>query len=270
MTMQCNTTMRFSLSNLLALGLCAGLLGAAAVPGLADLRQRMRSTLCANNLRACVQAWNVYAAVNADAWMHHWDRSQQATATVGGNNGYLQSPFTMWYYVKGEIPPGPAYMNGQGWWNYVEQRYGVSNGSYNWNYNKVPNNPQFHCPEMLGDSRFVYFEGVTAYSMPVYMKNYGTLESPQWSHYKDQDYFYPRTALFTHPATTLMIHDMVFYPTGGMLYPWSAAGFELIGQHAGRSNVSFCDGHVASTAETSLGAAFGEWAFRPYDAPPAP
>jgi len=142
----------FTLIELLVVVAIIALLVAILLPSLAKAKQVARRMVCASHHKAAGVALTMYANLNGGKLMHSWDRSKR-TRDLYGNESFSQCAYTWWFYVLGEIPSGPAYKPGYGWWNPRTDDYG------GWNYySGVPEtngqspvtpeqNPNYFCSE---------------------------------------------------------------------------------------------------------------------------
>ncbi len=241
---------------LAVLGACA-LMAAVAPPSLQQLRKRLQPVTCANNLRACHQAWNVYGDQYGGVWMAPW-------MNLSGNlpDGFpssaiwtLEWPYTMVLYVSGHaLPPNemvwmpanwPDVGMPGGWWG-PDGRHGQPpTGS-----DSVEEAPQLQCPTLATrPPTNPWWHNLTNYSYAI-MGGHTVLDDQVTYSISD----YPVPDEMTHPATTVLLHDIGGTATEGATNAWTHYSDNLIttDPHDGKSNYLFCDGHVDLLAREAL------------------
>ncbi|NLF30463.1 MAG: hypothetical protein GX591_06205 [Planctomycetes bacterium] len=227
-----------------ALGACA-LLAVTVPPSLEQLRTRLQPVTCANNLRACHQAWNVYGQQYGGKWIAPWDRF----GSDGDDFSYDQQwPFVMNIYAAGySIPDGmdaynPFDPTQPGWYRVEGQRVYATALQCPTLATRPPTNPWWH--------------DWTNYSYAVMG---GHERSDGAIVYSIDDY--PVPDQMTHPATTVLLHDLGGLLTeGGDTQAWTTYLHPSTGQlllfttdpHGGKSNYLMCDGHVDLLAVEAL------------------
>ncbi|NLF29764.1 MAG: hypothetical protein GX591_02615 [Planctomycetes bacterium] len=234
------------------------LMAAVAPPSLQALRTRLQPVMCANNLRTCGQAWNVYGQ-QYGVWMAPWDNVND------DGDGYpydTQWPYTMNVYASGHAIPNGTDVYDHGWW--TPEGRGAVDG--------VPKAASLKCPTLgMRPVPNPWWPPWTSYSYAI-MGGHMTDEG-QVAYAIDD---YPVPDQMTHPATTVLLHDAALpYPESSDWSAWSRfTGIypgvtELIptDPHDGKSNCLFCDGHVELLAFEALNETM--WQSRWVPQPPA-
>jgi len=266
----------FTLIELLVVVAIIALLVAILLPSLARAKSMAKAIVCGSHHKAAGVGWAMYANTYEGKYMHHWDRSAETAnkwnITVG--DPQTQSPYTWWYFVLGDMPAGPVYLPGTGWWNTLSDKYGGFNpvpppatiNDKPMNYPLQNNNPNYRCTEadaqnLVPESK--WFWHVTSMTLFIHEKNWGTQGTPRWAHQnsasntKSSDYYYVRADLGTHPVTTGLVtcwSREYEVPTAvdDQYRPWCGNRFEPLGLHSGRNQVVWGDGHVDAVSRTDL------------------
>ncbi|MFW6154633.1 MAG: H-X9-DG-CTERM domain-containing protein [Planctomycetota bacterium] len=221
-----------------ALGACA-LLATIVPPSLEQLRTRLQPVTCANNLRACHQAWTVYGNHYGGVWMAPWD--QYGDRDDDAYSIDQQWPFVMNLYVAGEIIPdgmdayNPGHPTHPGWYTVDGQRVRAKALQCPTLATQPPTNPWWgewtnYSYAIMGCTEG--YDGNLVYSISAY----------------------PVPGLMTHPATTVLLHDIGGIPAeGGNTQVWTRyPDMFTTDPHDGKSNYLFCDGHVELLAVEAL------------------
>ena len=238
---------RLTLGEGLATLAAVSLMAAVAPPSLQALRARLAPVICANNLRTCHQAWNVYGR-QYGVWMAPWD---QANMLADDSYPYDQHwPYTMNVYAAGyALPEGEDVYEPTlgGWWS--PEGRGSTSG--------VPIAAPLKCPTLrMRPVANSWWKPWTSYSYAIMG---GHVEAEGGVDYAIGDY--PLPDAMTHPATTVLLHDAVLpYPESSDWSAWSRfygvypGATELIptDPHDGKSNYLFCDGYVELLAVEAL------------------
>jgi len=219
------------------------LMAAVAPPSLQQLRTRMQPVTCANNLRACHQAWNVYGDQYGGVWIAPWHQGDPDNNTTSWDE---QWPYTMVLYVMGyALPDGEdVYEPYEGYWG--------PEGRHGWpptGFDGIEDAPQLKCPTLARwRPTNDWWHEVTSYSYAIMSGHTGLDDQVTYS-ISD----YPIPDEMTHPATTVLLHDI-----GGNSYgtnAWTVYSPDtliLIDPHDGKSNYLMCDGHVELLAREAL------------------
>lgn len=252
-----------TLSNVVAACAACALMAAVAPPSLQQMRQKMRSMGCMNNLRVCNQAFNVYAEDFGGVWIAPWDR--EYPAGVGASNGWEQVwPYTMVHYVVGDhIPYGEAVWGPGGWYaGSGLPRVSHSESPY---LGEAEEAPQMICAEMNMIQRNVdhFFTGTTSYSYAT-IGGQPDAAASGGARYSIEDY--PEPDRFTHAGSTLHLMDMVRTTPISAVNVFAGYNSVPLDLHMGKSNYVFCDGHVERLAAEQISDSMYQSYLRP-DAP---
>ena len=235
---------RMTLGQGLAALAAVSLMAAVAPPSLRQLRTRLQPITCANNLRACHQAWSVYGR-QYGVWMAPWDRPYPGTPLhewESSSATWRQWPYTMGVYAAGfSIPDGEAVNYPDGWYTPDGRVFGLDN---------IMKAIQLQCPTLaMRPPTDPWWHDLTTYSYAVI----GCKMQLDGSMIYNMDY-YPVPDLMTHPATTVLLHDIGGSMNEGGTNAWTRYGpsFFTIDPHDGKSNYLMCDGHVELLAREAL------------------
>ncbi|MFW6154636.1 MAG: H-X9-DG-CTERM domain-containing protein [Planctomycetota bacterium] len=237
---------RLTLGQGLAALTAVSVMAVAAPPSLHQLRTRLQPVTCANNLRACHQAWNVYAAQYGGVWMAPWDNTLSGDSNAP--SWTREWPYTMSVYVTGYALPDSenVYEPYEGWWG-PDGRHGLppTGGE------SVEDAPQLQCPTLaMRPPTNAWWHHITNYSYAI-MGGHVDINTGQVG-YTIRDYPVPNE--MTHPATTVLLHDIGGTAAEGATNAWTRydGNFFTIDPHDGKSNYLMCDGHVHLLAVEAL------------------
>jgi len=208
------------------------LLAASGQPDI--IRQR---AACRNRLHAAYVGFLYYADQYA-TWMAPWD--QHTPAGIPADRAdVLQWPYTMSYYVEGSsLPAEEAAYTAKGWYNPQGSR--LADHPFAGPRRAVA----LQCPTLAarGAQWNPRWNDFTGYSYAVIGWHRESRDEP-WV-YTEQDY--PKPDLLTHPATTVLLMDIVQPPDGGDPVAWTAYERTPSDPHGGESNYLLTDGHSES------------------------
>ncbi|MFW6154635.1 MAG: H-X9-DG-CTERM domain-containing protein [Planctomycetota bacterium] len=211
---------RLTLGQGLAALTAVSLMAVVAPPSLQRLRTRLQPVTCANNLRTCHQAWSVYGRQFGGVWIAPWDRYITYPSYLS------QWPYTMTVYVQGgSVPEDPI------------DRYSGS--------------VQLHCPTLKTmPPTNPWWQTFTTYSYATMGGHVDANTGQVWYAIDD----YPVPDQMTHPASTILLHDIGGTTTEGGTNAWTYGLDNLVttDPHDGKSNYLMCDGHVDLLAVEDL------------------